>query len=106
MLPCSDYRPPGLAKCCIDFRVASPVPGDLLFPILAVSGRKTIVIGAAMPVAAVNKDSDALAEEDDISRPPNVWQWAGRHTIPQASLVKLRSEPNLGLGIAAPVALH
>ena len=66
MAPNAENPPPPDAKKAGNATVARPVAGDFVFPIFAVTMGHAAVPAAAVPEAAVHKDGEALAREDEV----------------------------------------
>jgi hypothetical protein len=66
VLPDAYSRPAGLLKHQIYALVAFPVAGDFLPPEICVGLRYSTVLGASVPVAAVEKYTNPLPSKDQI----------------------------------------
>ena len=106
MLPEAQHRPPGLLKVCGGLAVALDVAGDLVRPVLGVCGRLGVVVGASVPVAAVDEHGDAGLAQDQIGGAGKLRLGPRGHPEPDASLMHGGAHRYLGLGVAAAVALH
>ena len=72
MLPKPEHRPSCCGKSIVGVLVTIPVPGDLLLPVLGVSRSLGVMLGAAVPEAAVEEYRDALLGEDQVCSAPKV----------------------------------
>jgi hypothetical protein len=67
VLPHAHDRPTGISEAFVGISIASLVPSDLLWPVPLVDlVSSSSVLGAAMPEAAVDEDSDTRSGENDI----------------------------------------
>lgn len=61
---------------------------------------------AAMPVTAVNKDSQLRRTEDNVRRPAKPWQRLGRNAVSKPLSVQDSPHQQFRLGVAASDRLH
>jgi len=66
VLPEAQHRPPGLLEVGGGLAVALDVAGDLVGPVLGVGGRLGVVVGASVPVAAINEHRDSALSQHQI----------------------------------------
>ena len=106
MFPESQHGPAGLLQVVGGFGVPGDVAGDLVGPVLGVGGGLGVVLGAAVPVTAVHEHRDPALAQHQVCGAGKLRLGPGRHPEPHASPVHRGPYGQLGLGVAAPVALH
>lgn len=72
MLPNSEDMPARFPELRIGISVSALVGLDLLAPEVGVAGGPGRMVGAAMPVAAVDEDGHPRRGEDDIDAPASI----------------------------------
>lgn len=86
--------------------ISLSVHRDLVRPEGGVAGRRAVVIGAAMPEAAINEDGDLRAREEEISRRPDAGFGSRVHPIAEPRRVYEATNSHLWLGVGAPIRAH
>jgi hypothetical protein len=106
VLPYSDAYPTGFGETPISVAVPGSVGGDLVCPEGGVGVCDGVVLGTAVPEAAVEEDSDAGRREHHVGGASEVAQWPSRDPVAQTSRMGGRAQGALGLRIAPSVGLH
>jgi hypothetical protein len=106
VLPDSDADPTGFGEALIGVAVSGSVVGDLAGPERSVGGCDGVVLGTAVPEAAVDENGDAGRGEHHVGGASEVAQGPGRHPVAQTSCMSGRAQGELGLRIAPSVGLH
>ena len=107
MLPVAQHNPPGVDQCPVRLGVALTVAHDLLLPVVGMGlGRRSAVLGAAVPEAAVDEHRDLEACEDDVGPAAQVGKGAGVDPITQPMGVQQTPHGHFRLRIARPIGLH
>jgi len=82
------------------------VSTDLRAPEVEVGGRHGEVLGASVPVAAVDEYGNSRSLNEQIRRPAQARLRNSTHSVAQPRPVHETAHGQLGLGIAPAVALH
>lgn len=106
MGPEPEDGPPCAFEVSRGLYVTLTIPGDLCAPIGHVGSRRTIVVWATVPEAAVDEDGDSCTGEDDISGSAKAGQWPKVHSVTQALGMKKVPNSQLRLGVPGSVTLH
>lgn len=106
MLPYTEHTPASLGEQAISLKVAFPVTDDLLSPVIGVRLRHGVVLGAAMPEAAVEEDRDLCPGEHQVSGTADRRKRADGNSVPQAECVGGPSKSEFGPGVTSFVGLH
>ena len=106
MLPEPQHRPPRLLQVGRSLRVALDVSGDLVGPELRVGGGLGVVLGTAVPVTAVHKHRDPTLAQYQISGTGQFRLGTDRDPEADTPSMHRRAHGQLGLRIAASIALH
>ncbi len=106
MLPDSDADPTGFGEALIGVAVSGSVVGDLAGPERSVGGCDGVVLGTAVPEAAVDENGDAGGGEHHVGGTSEVAQGADRHPVAQTLRMSGRAQGELWLRIASSVGLH
>jgi hypothetical protein len=108
VFPEAQNRPAGPDEQFVMPAIAFSVAGNLGLPIGHIRFRWLVVLGAAMPVTAIDEDGHPRPCEDDIRT-----DWPGSlnsnrkiDAIPKSERMKDRPKLTLGPGVPAPVRSH
>lgn len=106
MLPETQDLPARLEEQGVGVGVAFSVALDLWAPVATVGSCSGSVLWASVPVAAVDEHGDLGACEDEVCSAVEAGEWTGIDAVSESEGVDGSSYGHLGLGVAAPVALH
>lgn len=106
MLPEPDDLPVGRLERRVRIGVPPSVQVDLPLPPSAVGAWEHMVLGAAVPEAAVDVDGETNPRERDVDRSPAVAGHLELHPIPQTEAVELATQLDFWLGVAACERRH
>ncbi len=106
MLPAPQHEPPAGLKQGRRLQITSLVPVDLRAPTFEVRRWHREALGAAVPVAAVDEQSDADPGKQQVRRPTEARLWTSVHAIAQPVRLHEPTHGQLSLGATSTVALH
>lgn len=106
MFPVPGRVPAGRNQPLVGVSVAGTVGRDFGGPVAAVRSWGSSVERAAVPVAAVDEDSDLASGEHDVGPSTQVWKGLGVHPVPAAGCVQQASDGKFRGRIPTAVALH
>lgn len=107
VLPDPHDKPTRIDECVVGRMVACHGALELVGPEGGVAFGTGGVLRARVPVAAVDKDSDAWAREDDVGA--DAPGWCMDRVVfaePQAPTMQQRPQHDLGAGVGATVRAH
>ena len=81
VLPHSDNSPPCVRKKSVGGFVAFAIPPYFRTPILRVRLGRDVMVGASVPIATVNHDSDPLSREDNVGPGSLLGDWPEINSI-------------------------
>lgn len=106
VLPDPDDVPASGSQRQVVAAVSGYVSIDLGGPVVAVGFRHAAVLGASVPVAAVDEDGHLLPREDEVGMAPKPWKRHHMHAISESPPVQNRSDLELGARVLGSIALH
>lgn len=107
MLPVAQHDPAGVGQCPVRLGVALAVARDLLLPVVGMGlGRRSAVLGAAVPEAAVDEHGDLEACEDDVGPAAQIGERTDVDPVTQPMGVQQAPHGHFRLRIARPIGLH
>src|SRR3546814_451456 len=107
MLPGAHGQPPPGSELLVGVRVASPVAGDLLWPVPGVLANLTAtVVRAAVPEAAIEEHSDLLGREHEIRRSTQVRERTSMNEVAESSSVYGSADGQLRGSVLPALTLH
>ena len=87
VLPYAHDGPTGVVQRCVNYLIAVLVLLDLGRPVLVIPDGRPVMVGAAVPEAAVDEDCDLGAREHDVRCAPQLGNRSGSNAISEAKLV-------------------
>lgn len=106
VLPYPDHRPTSCSKKGIRLSIALDIPGQLRGPPLSVRLGSGCVLWTSMPEAAVHKDGDSRAAEDDVRSAPNLGYRPAMNGVPEAQSVQPTPKQELRQSVARCLPAH
>lgn len=106
MLPEPEDPPSGILEPPGGIKIPRHVPSELFGPIVGVRPRNGPVIGAGVPIAAVDEDRDVLPGKHDVRCATERWLWAMCDAVSKSCCVQESAHCQLRRGIAGFVGLH
>ena len=106
VLPDTHDQPADLGESGVGVPVPLDVATDLGGPVLDVGLRLDVVLGATVPVAAINECSYPSLPEDEIGPAVQLWERPSAYSVAQPEGVNGSTHCQLRLGVPALVALH
>ncbi|SMY11420.1 hypothetical protein BJEO58_01005 [Brevibacterium jeotgali] len=106
VLPEAHYSPTGIPKVGSRLCITATVLLDLRSPVVGVRLGRNEVFGATMPETSIHEHRDAGASEDDVRSSPPVLTRSKVSPVAQTPRMEDSPDPQLRLGITAPIRLH
>jgi hypothetical protein len=106
VFPHSDSRPSSFRESAVRVAVAFLVSGDLGCPEVFVDFRGPMVLGASMPITAIQEDGYLRAGKDQVRCSAQFWYWANTNAVAQAKGVCRRSKRTFWARVTTSVSLH
>jgi hypothetical protein len=100
VLPDPDHFPSGRVESNVGIAVSEAIGLDLLPPVGDVRLRRRSVLGAPVPVAAVDEDDDARRAEHEVRASPAIAEYRTVDAEAQAPRMELATEEQLRLRVA------
>lgn len=107
MLPDSHYTPSDFGKPPVRILIAGGVTVDLLRPIRAVCDWPGSMQRTPVPEAAIDENSQPLADEAHVSATSNAceWEWA-IHPVPHTTSVEFTPKRELRSSVTLTIGAH
>jgi hypothetical protein len=96
VLPYAEHAPTRRLELRRGISVTQLIRGNLLRPVRRVLARLRSMLGATVPVAAINEDRDPLAREDNICSTLEPRNWRNMELVAKAPPVKSSTQQHLG----------
>ncbi len=106
MLPDAKHTPSGLYEHLVNLPVSRDVAPKLLPPKCRVCSRGRVMVRAAVPETAVEKNGDLTTREHYVSRAADLRNGSRIHAVPKPKTVKFSPQRHLGPGVSRAVCQH